>query len=60
MSKLVSLELSLKDLFILDHALNAYVDRECATDKDRFEENQLLDRINDGIKASKAGEKHAC
>ena len=51
--KSVSMKLSFKELFILEHALREYVKRDCITDKDAFDENRLLDRINNNIKCIK-------
>lgn len=49
----VTVELSKKELFILDHALRYYTAREGAPEKDIEEENTLLDKVNDCIKELK-------
>lgn len=44
------MELSLKDLFILDHAVKDRLKRDNITSRDLWEETDLLDRINKNIK----------
>lgn len=51
--KHVNIALSYKELFILDHALNHYMSRTLATQSDINDESELLNRLNDGIKALK-------
>lgn len=51
--KFVRMKLNFKELFILEHALRTHINRECATDKDIVEENQLLDRVNNNIRCIK-------
>lgn len=51
--KTVKMELSYKELMILDHAINNYINRPHATQSDVREENTLLDRVNDNIKTFK-------
>lgn len=53
------MELSKKELFILDHALRYYTAREGAPEKDVEEENALLDRVNDSIKELKRKRNNA-
>lgn len=47
------MNLTYKELFMLEHALKSYIDRKCATDKDRVDENALLDRVNNNIRCIK-------
>ena len=47
----VNLEVGLRELYILDHGIRAHLERNCLTDKDSVEENALLDKVNDGIRA---------
>ena len=54
----VSLELGLSELFILDHGIRAHLERGCLTDKDSVEENALLDKVNDGIRAWRKEVQH--
>lgn len=46
----IFVELSLKDLFILDHAVKDRLKRDNITSRDLWEETDLLDRINKNIK----------
>ncbi len=46
----IFVELSLKDLFILDHAVKDRLKRDNITSRDLWEEADLLDRINKNIK----------
>lgn len=54
----VSLELGLNELFILDHGIRTHLERSCLTDKDSVEENALLDKVNDGIRAWRKEAQH--
>lgn len=56
--KTVRVELGYKQLMILDHALNYYINRPHATQRDVNDENDLLDRINDNIKILKGRRQH--
>ena len=49
----VTLELSKKELFMLDHALRYRLTRNGARHKDLQEENSLLDNVNTAIKQLK-------
>lgn len=51
--KFVKMKLNFKELMILDHALNSYLNREYSTQIEINEENKLLDRINNNIKCIK-------
>lgn len=55
----VTVELDKKELFILDHALRYYTAREGAPEKDVEEENTLLDKVNDNIRALKRKRNNA-
>ena len=46
----VTMELSRKELFILDHALRYRIKRVNALERELQEENELLDKVNSGIK----------
>ena len=46
----VILELSKKELFILDHALRYRLKRVNAKEWEQKEENELLDKVNNGIR----------
>ena len=48
--KVVNLQLSIRDLFIIDHALRSHILRPDATAEENKQENELLDLINDGIR----------
>ena len=47
------MQLRYKELMMLDHALNYYINRPGVTEQDAREENKLLDRVNDNIKIVK-------
>lgn len=47
------IELNIKELFIIDHALRLWMKRENANYKDIQEENKLLDKVNCAIKQLK-------
>lgn len=49
----VTIELSRKELFILDHALRYRLKRVDALQREQQEENELLDKVNSGIKKLK-------
>lgn len=51
------INLSKTDLFIIDHALRSYMDREGAASEDLSKEENLLDRINDKIYGIRKREK---
>ena len=51
--KNVDIALSYKELFILDHALNHYMNRPLASQADINDESELLDRLNDGLRKLK-------
>lgn len=46
----VTMELSRKELFILDHALRYRIKRVNVLDRELQEENDLLNKVNSGIK----------
>ena len=49
----IFIKLSLKDLFILDHAVKDRLKRDNISGRDLWEETDLLDRINKNIKIMK-------
>ena len=56
--KTLRVELGYKQLMILDHALNYYINRPHATQSDVNDENELLNRVNDNIKILKGRKQH--
>ena len=54
----INLELGLSELFILEHGVRERLERNCLTDKDKVEENALLDKVNDGIRAWRKEVQH--
>lgn len=53
--KTVNIRLSIKDLFILDHAIQDRLGRSNISDADLYCENNLLDRVNSKIKEARGG-----
>lgn len=53
------MSLSRTELFILDHALGIYIQRDGASEDDLRTENDLLDRVNGCIKGMNFYEKRA-
>lgn len=51
------MNLSKTDLFIIDHALRSYMNRESANNGDLSKEENLLDRVNDKIYSIRKREK---
>ena len=47
----VDLKVSIRDLYIMDHALRSHLKRKNITEIEKKQENEIRDRVNDGIKA---------
>lgn len=45
-----NMQFSIRDLYILDHALRNYLARNEATQVEISQERDLLDKVNDGIR----------